>query len=156
MDLYESILKFRKHLPKLSIYEEGSIFLTVIFLIRTFLWIVRPLNESLNVTSDAERVVNAFSYLRVIPFIIVLITAIIGWSVYYRIKHRGRPRHKVAKSIVPLQNVETAEESIDQIVSDPQQRAMKAEASEHSCESNIRTLRNGILKFYDIIHNRCR
>lgn len=152
MDLYESILKFRKHLPKLSIYEEGSIFLTVVFLIRTFLWIVRPLNESLNVTSDAERVVNAFSYLRVIPFIIVLITAIIGWSVYYRIK----AHHRVDKSIVPVQNVETAEENIEQTISDPQQRVMKVEVSEHSCESNIRTLRNGILKFYDTIHKRCR
>ena len=156
MDLYESILKFRKHLPKLSIYEEGSIFLTVVFLIRTFLWIVRPLSKSLNVTSDAERVVNSFSYLRVIPFFIVLITAIIGWSVYYRIKHRGRAHHRVDKLIVPVQNVEAEEENIEQIISDPQQGAMKAEASEHSCESNIRTLRNGVLKFYDALHKRCR
>ena len=155
MDLYESILKFRKHLPKLSIYEEGSIFLTVVFLIRTFLWIVRPLSKSLNVTSDAERVVNSFSYLRVIPFFIVLITVIISWSVYYRIKHRGRTHRKANKSIAPVQNVEADKKDIGQIVSNPQQRAMKAEAVEHSCESNLRTLHNGVLKFYDVIHNRC-
>lgn len=92
MDLYDHIQEIKKHLSKISIYEENAFVITVWLLILAVQFIKEAPNENIPdlsaVNSQLASVVSAFSLLRFIPLILIIVVASFGWTTFLLLKYK--------------------------------------------------------------------
>lgn len=141
--LYDKIIKLKKHLPKLSIYEENAIVITIYFIILSLkalrLNTVFPNYSSYG--SQYEEVNSVVNVVRFIPIIAVLFIGSISWGIFFFIKHRKKKKEEKEEKKEPIISITKIEEKI-------------TDAGNRSFRENVFALRDGLESLYDTLSGK--
>lgn len=138
--MYDKILEFKKHLPKLSIYEENAIVITIYFIILALkaLRLNTVFPDYSSYGSQYEEVNSVVNIVRFIPIIAVLFFGSISWGIFFFIKYRKKEKEEKREPIISITKIE--EKLMD--------------AGNRSFRENIFALRDGLGSLYDMLSRK--
>lgn len=140
--LYDKIIKLKKHLPKLSIYEENAIVITIYFILLALkaLRLNTVFPDYSSYGPQYEEVNSVVNVVRFIPIIAVLFIGSISWGIFFFIKYRKKKKEEKKEPIVSITKIE---EKI-------------TDAGNRSFRENIFALRDGLGSLYDTLSGKLK